>query len=141
MPHNTKNIHQKFFKNKRNTMKLHVIFSRLIFFVIIVLSPATHALAAGCLTSGCHQNLTKMKHMHGPIGAELAGIQGCIMCHIPAGSPCRPPTAGKFTIKGKDMCLTCHVKGSGSKHSNATTECLKCHNPHGSTTSPYMLRP
>lgn len=121
-------------------MKLQTILPALIFSTTIISVPPAAALAASCLNGSCHQELTTMKHMHGPIGAEMAGVQGCIMCHIPAGVACTPAGAGKFTFKVKDMCLTCHVKGSSSRHANATSNCLQCHNPHGSNTSPYMLR-
>lgn len=99
------------------------------------------AFGAGCLTGGCHQALTTMKHMHGPLGAELAGVQGCIMCHSPAGPACTAASAGIFTIKAKGLCRTCHVQGAGSQHANAATPCLDCHDPHGSNRSPYMLKP
>lgn len=81
-----------------------------------------------------------MKHMHGPIGAELAGVKACVMCHIPSGPACSATKGGAFTHREKDMCLTCHDKGTSSQHANAAGNCLLCHNPHGSNISPYMLR-
>ncbi|MBU0682127.1 MAG: hypothetical protein KKD73_11975 [Proteobacteria bacterium] len=121
-------------------MKFQTALVGLIFAFIIDPVLPVSTLATGCLSDGCHQLMTKFKHMHGPIGAEMAGVQACIMCHTPTGPTCTPTQAGNFKIKAKDICQTCHVKGATSQHANASTNCLKCHNPHGSNISPYMLR-
>jgi hypothetical protein len=122
-------------------MKYPAALLRLLFFLGLALILPCAAFGAGCLTSGCHQELTAIKHMHGPLGAELAGAQGCIMCHTPAGPACTAAMAGTFIIKTKDLCRACHIQGAGSQHANAATPCLDCHDPHGSNHSPYMLRP
>lgn len=135
-----KSLPNKTYRILKHLMKFHTALAGLILAFIIDPVLPVSALAAGCLSDGCHQDMTKFKHMHGPIGAEMAGVQACIMCHTPAGPTCTPTLAGKFKIKAKDICQTCHVKGANSQHANTSTNCLKCHNSHGSNTSPYMLR-
>ena len=109
---------------------------------LLVLFSASVASAKGCMTGSCHQSLTKVKYMHGPVAAEMAGVKACVMCHVPAGSTCSAKKGGKFKLKSKDLCQICHVKGTGSQHSSAgvAAKCLKCHSPHGSDNSPQMLR-
>ena len=96
----------------------------------------------GCLSGNCHQALTKVKYMHGPVAAEMAGVKACEMCHVSAGAKCSSNKAGKFRLKSKALCSTCHVKGTGTQHSEKEikAKCLKCHDPHGSDVSPHMLR-
>ena len=98
------------------------------------------AQAGSCLDGGCHKELTTTRYLHGPVAAEMANVQGCIMCHIPQGRQCSTNMGGDFKLKGKGMCTTCHDKGTGSQHSSAATNCLKCHAPHGSETNANMLR-
>lgn len=100
------------------------------------------AAAAGCMAGGCHQGLTRFKYMHGPVAAELAGANGCAMCHEPAGAKCSVGRGGRYRLKGKGLCVACHAKGAGSQHSAKEIEskCLKCHHPHGSNVSQYLLR-
>lgn len=121
-------------------MKLYTTLSGLLLSTLLASAPSAATLASSCLTNGCHQDLTHLKYIHGPIGAEMAGAQGCIMCHLPTGAACTSTTAGHFKLKERDMCLTCHAKGTGNQHSNAKINCLQCHHPHGSKTSPFMLR-
>lgn len=101
------------------------------------------AWAKGCLNGGCHQELTAVRYLHGPVAAEMAGVDGCGMCHLSAGAACTATSPGSFSLKGKLICQACHDKGTGSQHSQSQVEskCLNCHNPHGSETSSYMLRP
>lgn len=100
------------------------------------------ASAKGCMSGSCHQNLAKVKYMHGPIAAELAGAQGCVMCHKSAGASCTQKQGGKFRLKTNGLCLACHDKGTSTKHSQIQVEskCLDCHSPHGSELSPQLLR-
>lgn len=102
----------------------------------------SEVVAKGCMDGGCHQKLTVVRYMHGPIAAELAGANGCEMCHVQAGAKCSVSKGGSFKIKSKGLCLACHAKGTGSQHSTREIEskCLKCHSPHGSDVSPQMLR-
>lgn len=95
----------------------------------------------GCLNGDCHLALTRVRYLHGPVAAEMAGAKGCEICHQPTGEKCTPPRGGSFRTR-KDICTTCHDKGTGSQHSQAEVEsrCLSCHNPHGSETSLQMLR-
>jgi len=100
------------------------------------------AMAQECLSGSCHQALTKAKYIHGPVAAEMAGSKACVICHEPAGAKCTPTKGGVFKLKSKALCLTCHDKGTGSQHSQGLVEskCLSCHDPHGSETSPQLLR-
>ena len=98
--------------------------------------------AKGCMNGGCHQELMDVKYMHGPVAAELAGVNACEMCHVPAGAKCSSKKGGSYKLKGKGLCATCHAKGTGTQHSDKQVEskCLKCHDPHGSDVSRHMLR-
>lgn len=100
------------------------------------------AASQGCLSGACHQGLSKFKYLHGPVAAELAGAKACVMCHLPAGPACTTNAKGVFKLKGKDICQSCHTKGTGTQHSQSEVEskCLKCHAPHGSETSRQFLR-
>ena len=100
------------------------------------------AAAKGCMSGACHQLFAGVKYMHGPIAAELAGAQGCVMCHVPTGVNCTSKHGGKFSLKKKGLCLACHDKGTGTQHSQVQVEskCLECHAPHGSELSPQLLR-
>ncbi|HIJ78879.1 MAG: hypothetical protein OEY01_07400 [Desulfobulbaceae bacterium] len=99
-------------------------------------------LAKGCLTGSCHQEFAGFKHLHGPIAAELAGAQGCIMCHQPAGVDCTVQHGGKFNLTKEGLCLACHDKVTSTEHTKVQAEakCLECHSPHGSDFSPHLLR-
>lgn len=114
----------------------------LLTFLAILLVNITEAVARGCMDGGCHQELVKVKYMHGPVAAEMAGVNGCEMCHIPSGVKCSANSAGSYILKSKGLCVTCHAQGVGTQHSAAEIEnkCLQCHAPHGSTFSRYMLR-
>ena len=112
-----------------------------VFFVIFSVT-VDEAIAKGCMNGGCHQGLTKVKYMHGPVAAEMAGANGCEMCHVSSGVKCSVGRGGSYNIKTKGLCVTCHAKGTGTRHSDKEIEskCLKCHYPHGSDISRHMLR-
>jgi len=112
------------------------------FCILVTDGKIGEASAQGCLVGGCHSRLTAIRYMHGPVAAEMAGVNGCTMCHIPNGPSCTNRKGGVFVVKRKGLCVTCHDKGTGSQHSDKEIEpkCLNCHNPHGSEASPYMLR-
>ena len=97
----------------------------------------------GCLSGSCHQELTRPRYLHGPVAAEMAGAKACVICHEPAGPRCTAGKGGLFKLKSKALCLTCHGKGTGTQHSQGQVEakCPSCHDPHGSETSPQLLRP
>ena len=113
-----------------------------LFFGVVSIAAASKVVAKGCMNGGCHQELIKVKYMHGPVAAELAGVNACEMCHVPAGAKCSSSKGGNYKIKSKGLCATCHVKGTGTQHSAKEIEskCLKCHDPHGSDVSRHMLR-
>ncbi len=123
-------------------MKFAVVFRLALFLPTLFFSSASDAQAKGCMAGGCHQKLANVKYMHGPVAAEMAGVKACEICHIPVGIKCSLKKAGKFKLNRKKLCQTCHVKGTGSQHSSGdiAAKCLKCHSPHGSDSSPQMLR-
>jgi len=110
--------------------------------VVFLVFSASVANAKNCLTGGCHQKLTEVRYMHGPVAAEMANVKACEMCHVRSGSACTSSKGGSYKLKGQDMCSMCHAQGTGTQHSEAgvNAKCLSCHNPHGSDSSPHMLR-
>ena len=109
---------------------------------IVTLSLATESFAKGCMSGACHQQFAQLRYMHGPVAAEMAGAEGCVMCHLPDGPACSAEKSGKFKLKTKDICFACHGKGTGTQHTQSHIEdkCLGCHSPHGSDDSPEMVR-
>jgi len=114
----------------------------LVAFFVSIDGVETEAATMGCMNGTCHQELAEIKYMHGPVAAEMAGANGCKMCHVPAGVNCSAVNGGQFKVKVKGLCIACHAKGTGSQHSAKEIEskCLICHGPHGSDTNRYMLR-
>ena len=110
--------------------------------VLLVVEVLAAAPGMGCLTGGCHQQLAATKYLHGPVAAEMAGVKACEMCHVSTSVKCSSSKGGKFSFKSRELCSICHSKGTGSQHSDKkiSSKCLKCHDPHGSETSRYMLR-
>ncbi|MEN8143174.1 MAG: cytochrome c3 family protein [Thermodesulfobacteriota bacterium] len=123
-------------------MRIRVFLCLLLAFSVLVVAGADAAPGMGCLTGDCHQQLTATEYVHGPVAAEMAGVKACEMCHVPTAVKCSSRRGGKFSYKSKELCTICHNKGTGSQHSEEEIEvkCLKCHDPHGSETSRYMLR-
>lgn len=113
-----------------------------IFFGVLAMG-VTKVAAHGCMVGGCHQGLAEVKYLHGPVAAEMAGANGCEMCHVSAGAKCGVGRGGIFTLKTRGLCVTCHGKGTSTKHSakEIETKCLQCHAPHGSDSSRHLLRP
>jgi hypothetical protein len=111
-------------------------------FVVGSAATAAKVEAKGCMNGGCHQELIRVKYMHGPVAAEMAGVNACEMCHVPAGAKCSSSKGGSYKLKGKGLCATCHSAGTGTQHSDKAiaSKCLKCHDPHGSDVSRHMLR-
>jgi len=123
---------------------MRILFVSILLGAILSGWQAVSALAGqGCLSDGCHHDLTGARYLHGPVAAELAGVKGCEVCHLPTGPKCTATKGGSFQTRVKDICLTCHGPGTGSQHTQAEVQskCLNCHNPHGSETSPQLLRP
>ena len=122
----------------RNVLSLALL---CLFLALITIAP-DKALAKGCMSGSCHQELTTFKYMHGPVAAEMAGAKACVICHQPAGARCTFSKAGRFSLKKKDMCFICHTQGTSTRHSEqeGAGSCLNCHDPHGSNTSASMLR-
>jgi len=98
--------------------------------------------AGTCIEGGCHQEMVAPKYLHGPVAAEEAGVEGCVSCHVPAGSACTAQKPGRFRFKTKKerLCLLCHERGTGTQHTRAGGKCLSCHDPHGSDKSYKLMR-
>ncbi len=105
-------------------------------------SPALAAHLGGCVEGGCHKAIVSAKFLHGPVGAEFAGGEGCVSCHVLAGAPCTPSKGGRYTFKtNKDrLCVLCHERGTSTQHTRARSDCLACHDPHFSNQSEKLLR-
>ncbi|WP_291315874.1 cytochrome c3 family protein [Desulfuromonas sp.] len=95
---------------------------------------------ATCLSARCHQGLTGTRYLHGPVAAEQVRSGGCVACHRPGGRGCTPAHGGQYSLPAKGLCLTCHDQGSATEHSLARTNCLSCHDPHGTESGPNLLR-
>jgi putative hemolysin len=98
--------------------------------------------AGSCLNGACHEDKVDYKNLHGPLAAEEIMGNGCNQCHLPDGKECAEDDAGKYTFMTPKevMCTSCHEKGESPEHIERVSGCLKCHSPHGSDVSPYMLR-
>ena len=111
--------------------------------VAALVSVTTLAGAADtCISGGCHKSIVSLTFLHGPVAAEETGGEGCESCHVPSGAPCTATKAGKYVFKTKEerLCLLCHERGTGTKHTEARTKCLSCHSPHGSKSGDKMMR-
>ncbi len=83
---------------------------------------------ANCTTGGCHTDMGKQAHVHGPVGAGV-----CISCHNPHGSN----QEKQMQRSGGELCLVCHQakKEEFSQdvvHAPVEEGCVDCHDPHES---------
>jgi hypothetical protein len=125
-------------------MRSELVFAFFLPFCVGIFSlGVTNVAAQGCMAGGCHPGLAGAKYLHGPVAAEMAGANGCEMCHLASGVKCAVGRGGIFKLKNTGLCVACHAKGAGTKHSAKETEakCLRCHVPHGSDRSRHLLRP
>jgi len=100
------------------------------------LSPASPA-ASSCYS--CHQDLTRVKNVHGP-----ASLWMCLACHNSTSAPAKYATP----VPVRDLCYACHVDqkdyffSSPYQHGpTATGMCTICHNPHGSNNEFWLKKP
>lgn len=100
------------------------------------LSPASPA-ASSCYS--CHQDLTRVKNVHGP-----ASLWMCLACHNSTSAPAKYTTA----VPVRDLCYACHIDqknyffSSAYQHGpTATGMCTICHNPHGSDNEFWLKKP
>ncbi|GAB4257570.1 MAG: hypothetical protein Kow0092_04550 [Deferrisomatales bacterium] len=98
--------------------------------------------AGTCIDGGCHQEIVSTRYLHGPVAAEELGVEGCVSCHVPAGAPCTASAAGRYRFKTKEerLCLLCHERGTGTRHTQGRSKCLSCHSPHGSDSGTNLMR-
>lgn len=99
--------------------------------------------AKSCIDGSCHAAQVQFKFLHGPLAIEQSGNSGCASCHKSAGKVCTPKSAGVFVLtEEKDkLCTHCHEKSESPKHVARVSDCVKCHNPHGSNSGITLLRP
>ncbi|MDY0350670.1 MAG: hypothetical protein RBR09_05385 [Desulfobulbaceae bacterium] len=109
---------------------------------LVLVFPAGPGEAATCLTGDCHRGVAAGKYLHGPVAAEQIGGRGCVACHVPDGEACSADKGGIFKPlpAAVEMCRFCHSRGAASTHSAENSECLGCHDPHGSDSGPELLR-
>lgn len=110
--------------------------------LLFLVLPAAQGSTATCLTGGCHDALVDRKYLHGPVAAEQIGGRGCVACHVPDGEACSQDKGGRFRplAAAELMCRLCHSKGATTTHTAENSQCLECHNPHGSDSGPELLR-
>lgn len=110
--------------------------------VAAAVAAAAAAAAGTCVDGACHKAQTSVRFLHGPLGAEVTGNPGCVTCHVSAGAPCRAGAKGVFKlVSAKDiLCTSCHEKSTGTDHSSRESDCLECHDPHGSDQNVNLLR-
>lgn len=99
------------------------------------LSPASPS-ASSCY--GCHQDLTRVKNVHGP-----AALWMCLACHNPGSTPAKYTTP----VPVRELCYACHIDqknyffSSPYQHGpTATGMCTICHNPHGSNNEVWLKK-
>ncbi len=90
---------------------------------------------SNCTTSGCHDDMGKKAHVHGPVGAGV-----CISCHNPHGSS----RENELQRSGGALCMICHQakKDEFNKkvvHPPVEEGCVDCHDPHESARR-FQLR-
>ena len=110
--------------------------------VALLLGFAALSYAGSCIDGGCHEDKVDYKYLHGPLAAEEVVGNGCVQCHLPDGKDCTEDEPGsyKFMVPKEAMCVGCHEKSESPEHVARKKGCLACHSPHGSDTSPYLLR-
>ncbi len=91
--------------------------------------------ARSTCTTGCHTDMGKSAHVHGPVGAGV-----CISCHNPHGSYNKMAMART----GQDLCVVCHQAkieefSDSVIHEPVKEGCVSCHNPHESAMR-FQLR-
>ncbi|PLX84936.1 MAG: hypothetical protein C0617_06220 [Desulfuromonas sp.] len=64
----------------------------------------------------------------------------CRVCHEQAGPGCTKSTGGEFRLKSARLCQSCHGQEYATKHTAVASDCLSCHDPHCSDSSPFRLR-
>ncbi len=92
---------------------------------------------ANCTTGICHENITKDKYVHGPVGVKY-----CINCHKPHDSKYKK----LLNFQGATLCYYCHKdKKNKFLHKKfihkpvKQGKCTDCHDPHQSNLK-YQLK-
>jgi len=123
-------------------MTVTIAMVRILPFAAVLTLLSVTSLASTCVNGSCHAKTVQFKFLHGPLAAEQQVGGGCISCHKSSGAACTPAAKGVFTYaEAKDkLCMLCHDKSESPDHIGRTTNCLKCHNPHGSDKNMKMTR-
>ena len=86
--------------------------------------PETLPPGGGCMTQGCHQELTQPQFLHGPVN-----LKQCDPCNVPVGNK------HNFTARatGRELCFICHETEPEKDvmHDPFSADCSVCHDPHG----------
>ena len=109
-----------------------------IVFVISVLlgclAFANQAVAAGCQTTGCHDQGQKKVTLH-PRDAD------CKSCHMPLIENHPKKAVKNFKQAQETMCIACHDEMVDKKNPHEAIKvgkCTVCHNPHAAARNSYL---
>jgi len=88
----------------------------------------SHEYGPDCLTSGCHQQLTRTRWVHGPVSQGA-----CLRCHLSNA----PLEEHRFEPAAESHCFSCHEEEAQAAvvhdpYGNA--QCTDCHDPHGGSS-------
>jgi len=90
----------------------------------------------GCLTAGCHQQLSQQRWVHGP-----TAVQACSKCHENVGDGAEDH---RFVpaVEPREMCLRCHTADAADEFIHepyGSANCTACHDPHGGDHKNFLV--
>ncbi len=92
--------------------------------------------SAGCLASGCHQQLAENRWVHGP-----TAVQACSYCHDEVGQTVDEHRF-ESAVASRDLCLRCHPSELADEFIHepyGSANCVGCHDPHGGSHKNFLL--
>ena len=108
-----------------------------------VMGSVTLSFAAEKTCIDCHKKVIAKRVIHPAIGQFARMEQGCSSCHMEPHA--KKKGALSLAAAVPDLCYMCHDKANFAKeHIHppvAGGDCLTCHNPHASDTSPLLTQP
>jgi predicted CXXCH cytochrome family protein len=113
------------------------------YFTALVIGSVSPSFAAEKTCIDCHKKVIAKHAIHSAIGQFARMEQGCDSCHMAPHAKKK----GELSLASAvpDLCYMCHDKANFSKEQIhppvAGGECLTCHNPHASDTSPLLTQP
>lgn len=90
----------------------------------------------GCLTTGCHQQLSKKRWVHGPTAAQACGT-----CHE-EDSTASVEHRFRASVEPRELCLRCHKVDQADEFIHepyGSANCISCHDPHGGEQKNFLL--